>query len=117
MTLKELKKDSLYLFGCYYSKRGAMKEIKKYEVCDIWGFAELTIGNKGVEYNFHIDNSTNEAINSSAIYRMYFNKKEDYWETDYDNFVYYEIDFNDKDWKKQLEIAMCQVLIDLPEYE
>lgn len=117
MTIKELKKNPLYSFNCYYSKRQAIKETKNCEVCDIWSFAELLIGNKGVEYNFCIDDSTNEAINSSAIYPTYLNEKEDYWETEYNNFIHYEIDFNDKNWKKKLENAMCEAFIKFPDYD
>ena len=115
MKLEELRKSSSYCFDCYYSQKQTTKELKKNDGnCDIWGFAELVVRNKGVEYNFCIDNSTNEQIDNSAIYRMHYNEEGDYWDTDYDNFVSYKIDFNNKNWKKQLEDAMCKALIELP---
>ena len=95
MPIKELKKNPKYQFNCYYSKREIMKEVKHSgDYCDIWGIAELSIGHKGVDYNFYIEHDEDEVNNASAMYPCYFNEKEGYWETDYSNSIHYEIDFN-----------------------
>lgn len=76
------------------------KNIDEWEVAFLW-FDD----NCGVEYNFCIDNSTNENINCSAIYK--FDTNEDgYIETDTNKFIHYEVDFTDKQWVKKLVEAM-----------
>lgn len=90
----------VYKFECNLSKK-----YRKYDCCDEWGVATLWLNDKqGVEYNFCIDGG----CNSSAIYKMYADENDE-WETDYDTFEHYEIDFNDTKWKKMLENAMYEV--------
>ncbi len=79
-----------------------MEDIRK--ACDIvrnvdeWGVAELWYDNKGVEYNYCID----EGENCSAIYKTEINEKIGYRETDYNSFIHYEVDFNNPRWKENL---------------
>lgn len=113
MTIKELKKHKEYYFQCNISKQEVIKEIADTDYFDEWGCAFLSVGNEiGVEYNLCVDSG----INCSAIYKVYYNEKTDYLETDYDEFIHYEIDFDNPEWKKELENAMCDTLIKLFEY-
>ena len=74
------------------------KLCKTLENADEWGVAELWFGNKGVEYNYCID----DGENCSAIYKTEINEKNGYRETDYSSFIHYEVDFNDMNWKTDL---------------
>ena len=109
MTIQELKNRDGYDFECTLSKREALKGIKKFVTFDEWGVACVWLGEDiGVEYNFCIDDD----VNSSAIYKMEFDYESGYMKTDYDTFIHYEIDYNDRKWKKNLEDAMCKALIE-----
>lgn len=104
MLIKELKQNKKYEFECNMSE-----EYKDYKNHDEWGCAFAWFGgNIGVEYNFSVDEDEGSF---SAIYKTEMNKKTDYMETDYDVYVHHDIDFNNKDWKKELENAMCKALI------
>ena len=107
MTVKELKCKDGYEFECNMSV-----EFDNYKYYDEWGCAYVWLDNIGVEYNFCIDNSTNEMINCCAIYKIEMNDKTDYMETDYDTFIHYEIDFNNENWESELENAMCKALVE-----
>ena len=71
------------------------------------GAAYIWFEDIGVEFEFCIENGENY----SAIYRMDKNKAGDDIETDHDEFYHYEIDPTDPEWKANLEIEMCRVLI------
>ena len=71
------------------------------------GAAYIWFEDIGVEFEFCIENGENY----SAIYRMDMNKAGDDFETDHDEFYHYEIDPTDPEWKVNLEIEMCRVLI------
>lgn len=71
------------------------------------GAAYIWFEDIGVEFEFCIENGENY----SAIYRMDMNKAGDDFETDHDEFYHYEIDPTDPEWKANLEIEMCRVLI------
>ena len=88
------------------------------EDIDEWGCAQVWDDeNKiGAEYNYCIDNSTNEMINCCAIYWMYEDDEEN-WHTDGSDYQHYEIDFSDKDWKEKLIAAMKQFVIEHLEEE
>ena len=68
---------------------------------DEWGLIECVCGDTGVDYNLCIDNSTGEMINESAFYPMYFDGK--YWNDETSVCRHYEIDFNDPNWKSDVE--------------
>ena len=88
ITIKELKKNKDYCFYCDITKRRILKEIADTDCFDEWGCAFISIGNDiGVEYNLYVDNTTNENINSSAIYKVDYNKEDDVIETDYSTFI------------------------------
>lgn len=113
MTIKELKKNKDYYFQCDLKKRRVLKEIADTDCFDEWGYAFVSLGQEiGVEYNLCIDNTTNENINCSAIYKVDYDEKNDWIETDYSTYIHYEIDFKNPKWKRELENAMCQALID-----
>lgn len=102
MTVEELKNSPLYSYEI-----NICEEYKDLET-DEWGCAFAWYGdNLGVEYNFCIDNGTNYC----AIYKMEINDKTDYMETDYTTYNHYEINFDDENWKRDLEDAMCTELI------
>ena len=103
MKVSELKKEKGYEFECNMSE-----EFKTHTDHDEWGCACVWLNDIGVEYNFCIDDGNN----SCAIYKMEMNKEEDYMETDYSKFIHYEIDFNNPEWKSELENAMCKALIE-----
>jgi len=89
-----------YDFECNLSE-----EYKACECCDEWGSATLWLNeSSGVEYNFCVDNG----CNSSAIYKMYC-KEVEVWETDYSTFEHYEIDFENENWRGDLESVMYEV--------
>lgn len=112
MTIKELKSNERYCFYCNITKRRALKEIIDTNFFDEWGCAFTSLGDEmGVEYNLCIDNTTNENINCSAIYRVDYDEESGCIGTDYNEFVSYEIDFDNPKWKKELENAMCEALI------
>lgn len=118
MTIKELKSNGTYCFHCDITKRRVLKEIADTDFFDEWGCAfvsieDATLGeNIGVEYNLCIDNTTNENINSSAIYKVDYNENDDCIETDTSTFIPYRINFDDSKWKMKLENIMCKALIE-----
>ena len=109
MTVKELKKNEVYEFECNMSE-----EYKDYSNHDEWGCAFVWLGDIGVEYNFAIETNSddNEVYTACAIYKTEINNDTGYMETDYDTFNHYDIDFNKPSWKTELEIAMCESLIE-----
>lgn len=112
MTIKELKKNEEYTFYCDIKKRKVLKDIADTNCYDEWGCAFISVGeNVGVEYNLCVDYTTNEHINSSAIYKLDYDEENDYIETDVSTFAHYEINFDNPKWKKELENAMCEALI------
>jgi hypothetical protein len=72
---------------------------------DTWGVLECISEADGIglDYNLYIDNTSGDMENVSAFYVMRYNPKTDYWETDYSDYVHYEIDFNDPNWKSDAE--------------
>lgn len=75
---------------------------------DIWEAAFIWYDDLGVEYNL----CTEEENDSSAVYKMTADKS-DGFETDYNQFVHYEIDPDNPYWQEDLEIAMCEAFIQL----
>lgn len=76
---------------------------KNHSNCDEWGAALLWLNDdQGVEYNFCMDGE----LNSSAIYKIYFDEEADGFRTDYSTFKHYEVDFNNRSWKEELKNAM-----------
>lgn len=113
MTIKELKKNEKYSWFCDMSKREILKGIADTDCYDEWGCAYISLGDEmGVEYNLCIDNTTNENINNSAIYKTDYDAEGNCIETDYTTFIPYEIDFDNPKWKRKLEDAMCKALIE-----
>lgn len=108
MTIKELKKHKDYRFYCDISRRRILEEIADTNYFDEWGCAFVSLGEEiGVEYNLCVDNGKN----CSAIYKVSYNEKDDYIETDYNKFIHYKIDFDNPKWRKELKNAMCEALI------
>ena len=102
MNIEELRLKPNFEFECNMSD-----EYKDMET-DEWGCAFAYLDNIGVEYNFCIDGGEN----SCAIYKMKLNEETEYFETDYDTFIHYEIDFDNKYWIQELKEAMCKALIE-----
>lgn len=92
-----------YEFECHLFKEMAFKD------GTLPGAAYVWFGDVGVEYELCIENGENY----SAIYKMNKNKTGDDFETDHDEYYHYEIDPNDPNMEKNLEIAMCKALIGL----
>lgn len=97
-TVKDLKARDDYEFEC------SMTDEYKDMETDEWGCAFVWLGDIGAEYNFCIDDE-----NCSAIYKAEI--EDDLLCTDYDTSIHYEIDFDDVEWEKKLEDAMCNALI------
>ena len=102
MKIEELKQRDSYEFQLNLSD-----EYARFNSCDEWGCAFVWLGDMGVEYNFCINGT-----NCSAIYKMNFNGEENQMATDYDTFIHYEVNFNNENWKKELEDSMCKALIE-----
>lgn len=101
-----------YDFRCTFNDE-IIKEYSNKENIDEWGYALITINGKyGAEYNLCIE----DGKNYSAIYYMEYNEETGYWDTDYNCFEHYEINFNDFNWKKDLEKAMYNFVIDKLKY-
>ena len=97
--------------------RTIKRAIKNHDSYDSWG--EVMYGNdeQVVDYNICIDNSTDETEWCSAFYRMSVDE-DGYWRHDDCCTCYqYDIDFNDKDWKKKLKEAAIQAYHELFEEE
>lgn len=87
--------------------RGCMRIVRETNYYDEWGAACLWIDNeRGVEYNFCIDNTTNEWIDSSAFYKMI--GTDGSWDTETDEFIAYKIDFDEYNWKEKMINAMIK---------
>lgn len=113
MTVEELKNNKEYSWQCNIAKRKILRKIANTNYFDEWDCAYVSFGEEmGVEYNLCIDNTTDENINCSAIYKTNYNIKNDCIETDTNTFVHYEINFSNPEWKKELENAMCEALIE-----
>ena len=103
ITLKDLKARKDYSFECNINE-----SYKNFET-DEWGCALAWIGDdKGVEYNFCIDSGEN----CCGIYKMELNEKTNYMETDYEDSIHYEINFDEVNWVEKLENAMCKALME-----
>ena len=116
MTIKELRSNKEYRFYCDITKRRVLKEIADTDCFDEWGCAFVSLGKSGeeigVEYNLCIDNTTNESIDCSAIYKVDYNENDDCIETDTSTYIPYRIDFNNPKWKNKLENIMCKAFIE-----
>lgn len=95
-----------YVFWSDFSDE-IINEYMNRENMDEWGVATVTInGLYGAEYNICIDNGYNE----SAIY---FQEKDEngFWQTDFSSCKHYEINFNNSNWKEDLEKEMKNYLL------
>lgn len=107
MTVEKLKKHPYYQFECNITDE-SFKEIEELFDGDFdeWGIGFCRFGDDiGVEYNLCLKRGENY----SAIYCMY--GSDGYMATDYSDFIHYEIDPTDKNWKEKFEDAMCEALI------
>lgn len=93
-----------FTYECHINKEEMLKDIEDLVCVDSWGEVEYGDGEKAVDYNICIDNSTNETEYCSAFYKLYKNS-EGYWIHDCSEWYSYEIDFNDKDWEEKLKEA------------
>lgn len=100
--IKKMKELCEYQFDCDMTK-----EYKDENNCDEWGCASVWVDDIGVEYNFCID----DGENCCAIYKTEIGDN-GYMETDCSTFTHYEIDFDNENWKEELENAMCEALIE-----
>lgn len=82
------------------------------ESIDEWGVISCVSeeNNIGIEYNFCIDNSTDENINQSAFYVMYYDPETGYWDTDPSDFTHYEIDFDDPKYEEKTKEFATKLL-------
>lgn len=90
--------DDLFDYEVY------LNEGHKGKISDEWGAAHLYLGDKGVEYNYCLEEGGN---NASAIYAKTVNP-EGYYEIDYSKFVHYEVDFDNPNWEYELLKEMAK---------
>jgi hypothetical protein len=97
--------------------RAIKRAIKNHDCYDSWG--EVMYGNdeQVVDYNICIDNSTEETEWCSAFYRMCVDDDGYFCHDDCCTYYEYNIDFNDKNWKKKLKEAAIQAYHELWEEE
>lgn len=96
---------SKFKYDFNVNKKAIMKAIKEHYCYDTWGEVMYGDNEQVVDYNICIDNSTEETEYCSAFYRMFLGE-DGYWYHDNCCTCYpYDIDFNDKDWKKKLKDA------------
>lgn len=88
--------------------------VREQEDVDEWGVVQCVCDSLGigVEYNFCIEWYHGEFYDSSAFYTMRYNPDDDIWETDYDDFVPYKIDYWAPDWREQIEQFAISLLED-----
>lgn len=79
--------------------------IENEDSIDTWGDIEVFSDEYGIglDYNLCIDNSDGDMDNESAFYVMRFDPETGYYDTDYDDFVHYEIDINNPEWKSDMK--------------
>ena len=101
-----------YSFDCNISEKDYYNNLGDSEI-EIWAAAFLWDENKnvGVEYNFSIDMTMDEPENCSAIYKS-CNNDEGNLETDYNEYISYEIDFYEDAWRDELKKAMYEALLE-----
>lgn len=98
--------DNLFDYEIYINKG------HKGKISDEWGAAHLYLGDKGVEYNYCLEEDDN---NASAIYYKEVDKTTGYMEIDYSRFRHYEVNFDNPDWEYELLTAMCKAYYDFAE--
>ena len=93
--------------------RAIKRAIKNHDSYDSWG--EVMYGNdeQVVDYNICIDNSTDETEWCSAFYRMSVDEDGYFCHDDCCTYYEYNIDFNDKNWKKKLKEAAIKAYHEL----
>lgn len=110
--INHIKQLSTYRFYCDINP----EEVKNYNYFDEWGRAYVEIGNIGAEYNLCLDNTGEALEDNSAIYKMSVDFSEGIysaeWSTDYNEFIGYQIGFDNPNWMGCLEDALIQAMID-----
>ena len=103
--MKRYNKSNVEYYNYITSEiAAAIKKLPGEQYCyDEWGLIECFGVDTGVDYNLCIDNTTGEMINESAFYPMYRNPNSGYWEDDTSTWVHYEINFDDPNWKSDVE--------------
>lgn len=96
-----LMMDPEYEFECNFSEEIISNDV------DLPGAAYIWFGKVGVEYELFIE----DGENCSAIYKMAKTENGDNFVTNHDKYCHYEVDPNDPNMEKNLEIAMCKALI------
>lgn len=88
--------------------------VSEQEDIDDWGVVQCVCDDLGigVEYNFCIEFYDDQMYNESAFYTMHYIPEEDIWETDYNDFVRYEIDYWAPDWREQIKQFAISLLED-----
>ena len=84
------------------------------EDVDEWGVVQCVCDSLdiGIEYNFCIEWYQGELYDNSAFYTMHYNPDTGYWETDYDDFISYKIDYWEPDWRQKIKDFAISLLED-----
>lgn len=102
ITREQIKNDPRYEFEIAIDE-----SILEEGDTDIWGMGYVWFADAGVEYNYCMDSGDN----CCAIYKMEYNKETDYWDTDYNTYIHFEIPFKKKNWEKLFVNAMIDALV------
>lgn len=99
-------------FECNITENDFYDNLDNSEI-EVWGAAFIwdEKNNIGAEYNFSIDMTTDSMIDCSAIYKSEIDYNGNLC-TDYNTFIYYEIDFKSAHWKEKLRQAMYAAFIE-----
>ena len=111
LQINKLRNSLGYEFEC-----NMCEEFSSYDYYDEFGCAFIWYKRYGVEYNFSVTPNSN----CCAIYPITINYLTyentyitlDGWSRHTHQPYHYEIDFSNKNWKKDLEKEMCKVMID-----
>lgn len=98
---------------CNINTEEILSAIKNHDSYDSWGEVQYVNNKKGVEYNICIDNTTEETEYCSAFYKISADKDGVWHNDDCLECYLYNIDFNDNEWEKKLEIAAKQAFKEL----
>lgn len=99
--INTIKLSPLYSFECNVEVNNSYR----------WDDAFIEYGKIGADYECYFD-SANETNNYSIICRRFYDEVNDTYETDYNTFIEYDIDFSNENWKGELENALIKAMIE-----
>ena len=98
-----------------YLKRTINDLITTWSEFDEWDYIHCEVPgcNIALTYNLYLDFTDGDLENSSAFYVMYYDPHTRDYEVDYSDFYHYEIDFDDPNWRANVEAFAKNLLLDI----